>query len=99
MRYLSVYLTLISFLAHSFCFAQTSLRKRINFDENWKFHFGHAANPEKDFNYNLTNIFSKSGNGNKTAIDVRFNDTTWRKLNLPHDWAVELPFADVKNFD
>lgn len=27
---------------------QSSLRKKINLDDNWKFKFGHAANPEKD---------------------------------------------------
>src|SRR3954463_15022147 len=29
-----------------------------------------------------------------------FDDNTWRKLDLPHDWAVELPFstnADLKH--
>ncbi len=25
------------------------------------------------------------------AIDPDFNDGSWRKLNLPHDWAIELP--------
>jgi beta-galactosidase len=73
--------------------AQQSDRKHISFDENWKFHFGHASNPEKDFNYSIATIFSKTGGAAKTAIDPRFNDTTWRKLDLPHDWAVELSFA------
>ena len=86
------------FFSYSFCSAQ-SLRKRISLDENWKFHFGHAANPEKDFNYSIANIFAKSGGATKTAIDPRFTDSTWRKLNLPHDWAIELPFVNVNNFD
>ncbi|GHN01986.1 hypothetical protein WSM22_34750 [Cytophagales bacterium WSM2-2] len=68
-------------------------------DEKWKFHFGHAANPEKDFNYSINTIYSKSGGAYKTAIDPRFNDSTWRTLNVPHDWAVELPFVNVKNSD
>ena len=81
-------------------FAQsTSPRQKINFDDNWKFHFGHAANPEKDFNYSITTIFSKSGGAARTAIDPKFKDSAWRTLNLPHDWAVELPFAYVDNFD
>ncbi|MEO7982578.1 MAG: beta-galactosidase GalA [Bacteroidota bacterium] len=81
-------------------FAQTnSSRQKINFDDNWKFHFGHAANPEKDFNYSIATIFSKSGGAARTAIDPRFKDSSWRTLNLPHDWAVELPFAYVDNFD
>ena len=94
------------FLSHFiffFCFissAQNSVnRKKINFDEGWKFHFGHAADPVKDFNYSLVTIFSKTGAAQKTAIDPRFNDSGWRNLDLPHDWAVELPFVNVPNFD
>lgn len=80
------------------CLAQS--RQHINFDDNWKFHFGHAANPEKDFNYSIATIFSKSGAASRTAIESQFNDGGWRTLNLPHDWAVELPFAYVeKNFE
>ena len=93
------------FLAPAFFFSFISsaqnvpARKKIDFDEGWKFHFGHAADPAKDFNYGLTTIFSKTGNAPGTAIDPRFRDTDWRSLDLPHDWAVELPFANVKNDD
>jgi beta-galactosidase len=80
-------------------FSQQGVRKKINIDEDWKFHFGHAAQPEKDFNYSIATIFSKSGGSHKTAIDAKFNDSSWRKLNLPHDWAVELPFVNSKSFD
>lgn len=76
-----------------------SVRKHISLDEDWRFHFGHAADPAKDFNYGIATIFSKSGGAAGTAIDPRFNDSAWRKLNLPHDWAVELPFVNVDNFD
>ena len=79
--------------------AQTNLRQRTNFDENWRFHFGHAADPAKDFNYGVANIFAKSGATTGTALGTNFNDSGWRRLNLPHDWAVELPFVNVNNFD
>ncbi|WP_121352668.1 beta-galactosidase GalA [Flavisolibacter nicotianae] len=78
-------------------FAQPRLH--VNFDEGWKFHFGHAANPAKDFNYGVTVIFKKSGEAAGTAIDPKLNDKDWRTLDLPHDWAVELPFANSPNFD
>src|SRR5664279_1597952 len=77
--------------------AQTTIRKKINIDENWKFHFGHASNPEKDFNYGIANIFAKSGGAAGTAIDPGFKDSSWRTLDLPHDWAVELPFVQSDN--
>jgi beta-galactosidase len=34
-----------------------------------------------------------------TAIEPRFRDSAWRTLDLPHDWAVELPFVNVDNRD
>lgn len=87
------------FLSPFLLSAQSSLREEINFDEAWKFHFGSASNPEKDFNYGISTIFSKSGGAPRTAIDPSFKDSSWRTLNLPHDWAVELPFVNVDNFD
>jgi beta-galactosidase len=75
------------------------MRKKINFDEDWKFHLGHAADPTKDFNFRIATIFSKTGGASGTAIDPRFKDSAWRSLNLPHDWAVELPFVNSPNFD
>ena len=79
--------------------AQNLGRQKINLDNDWKFAFGHAANPEKDFNYSLRTIFSKSAGAAGTAIDPRFKDSAWRALDLPHDWAVELPFVNVDNPD
>ena len=28
-----------------------------------------------------------------SAADVKFDDSQWRSLDLPHDWSVELPFS------
>ncbi len=84
-----------------FVFLQVSseAQQKINFDEGWKFHLGHAGNAEKDFNYSISTIFSKSGAARGTAIEAKFNDSSWRTLDLPHDWAVELPFVKSDNFD
>jgi len=79
--------------------AQSPQRTHLNFDNDWRFHFGNAADPIKDFNYGITAIFSKSGKTDKTALDMKFNDADWRTLNLPHDWAVELPFENSPSFD
>lgn len=75
------------------------VREKINIDKDWKFHFGHAANPEKDFNYSIANSFAKTGVSKGTAIEQGFADSGWRRLDLPHDWAVELPFVYKNNFD
>ena len=79
--------------------AQTSSRKRLSFDEGWMFHFGNAANPEKDFNYSIANIYAKSAAETSTAIDTGFKDSTWQKVTVPHDWVVGLPFVYSDNFD
>jgi beta-galactosidase len=74
-------------------------RVTANFDDSWTFHFGNASDPAKDFNFGTANIFSKTGAAQHTAIDPKFNDSGWRHLSLPHDWAVELPFVNSPSFD
>ncbi len=70
-----------------------SVRERINMDFSWRFALGHAYDPAKDFN-NGTAYFSyytKTGYGDGPA-DFYFEDRTWRLIDLPHDWNMELPF-------
>jgi len=74
-------------------------RLKQNFDQGWKFHLGHAAEPAKDFDFKTDLIFAKTGRANTSAINPDFNDSNWRPLNLPHDWAVELPFAESADFN
>ena len=75
------------------------VRKHINFDEGWKFHLGNASDPNRDFNYGIGNILAKTGDADHTAITVDFDDRAWASVQLPHDWAVSLPFANVPNGD
>ncbi|HQY11770.1 MAG TPA: beta-galactosidase GalA [Ferruginibacter sp.] len=90
---------LVFLLTGSILTGNAQQRKRMNLDEDWKFAFGNANDPKKDFNYSIATIFSKTGAAQSTAIDPKFNDSSWRKLSLPHDWAVELPFVYSKSFD
>jgi len=73
--------------------AQTdAVRERILLDKDWRFAFGHATDPSKDFGYGTRAFFfAKAGYGDGPAA-MNFNDQAWRQLDLPHDWAVELPF-------
>ncbi|MCR6720309.1 MAG: DUF4982 domain-containing protein [Chitinophagaceae bacterium] len=98
MRIIS-YTLLAALLVITIAQPATAQRKRVSLDRDWKFAFGHAGNPEKDFNYGIRTIFSKSGGAFGTAIDSRFEDSTWRSLHVPHDWAVELPFVNVDDDD
>ncbi len=61
----------------------SSPRERLLLDFGWKFHLGN----EWGFAQNL----SKAGTGSGPA-SMSFSDASWRTVNLPHDWAVELPF-------
>ena len=63
--------------------AAASPREHLSLDANWKFHLG-------DDWPNALNL-EKAGKSGGPAAE-NFNDTAWRTLDLPHDWAVELPF-------
>jgi beta-galactosidase len=68
-------------------------REHTNIDNDWRFALGHPFDIKKDF-YNGSSSFSylaKAGYGDGAAA-AGFDDRAWRKVNLPHDWAVELPF-------
>jgi len=70
-------------------------RERLLLDFGWRFHFGHACDPEKDFGYGsaAAGNFQKTGNF-MPAASVSFDDSDWHSVDLPHDWAVELPFKN-----
>jgi len=75
------------------------LGQRENFDRGWKFHLGNAADPHRDLNYGIGNILAKTGDAANTCIRIDFDDRDWADVNLPHDWAVGLPFQHVQNGD
>jgi beta-galactosidase len=69
-----------------------SPRERLLFDFGWKFFQGHACDPSRDLGFGKDQgDFSKSGDFDFATY--KFDDSKWRTLNLPHDWAVELPFV------
>lgn len=76
-----------------FAITNVMAQEKISLDEDWKFHFGHAANAEKDFDYSKTALLHKSNVYATTIVHPKFVDSTWQKINVPHDWLVELPFV------
>ncbi|MBP8158134.1 MAG: DUF4982 domain-containing protein, partial [Flavobacterium sp.] len=85
-HYVLIFLFAIGFTAKA--------QEKISLDEDWKFHFGHAANPEKDFDYSKTALLHKSNVFATTVVNPKFVDTSWTSVNVPHDWVVELPFVN-----
>ncbi len=68
-------------------------REETGIDSGWRFALGHAYDATRDF-YNGTGAFSyfaKAGSGDGAAAPG-YDDRAWRIVDLPHDWAVELPF-------
>jgi beta-galactosidase len=67
-------------------------REQLLFDLGWKFVLGDGNDPVKDAGFGFgQSDFSKTGEF--AFAEDGFDDSRWRPLDLPHDWAVELPFV------
>lgn len=66
-------------------------RQRLLFDFGWRFHLGN--------DWGIAQNLAKAATGYGPA-STAFSDASWRRVDLPHDWAIELPFdrsADVSH--
>jgi beta-galactosidase len=75
-------------------FAPSPVRESLLFDRGWKFALGSSAALEDDFGYGSGAPFAKAGD-TFGPPDPKFNDSTWRTVDLPHDWAVELEHVNT----
>ena len=75
--------TLLSLLCALRCAAADAPRQHLSLDIGWKFHLG------EDWPDALH--LDKAGTGSGPAAQ-RFADSGWRDIDIPHDWAIELPF-------
>jgi beta-galactosidase len=73
--------------------AASAGRERLLADFGWRFHLGHANDPAQDFGFGQGRVFDKVGRLFAPS-GARFDDSSWRAVDLPHDWAVELPFEN-----
>ena len=82
-----------------------NIREKICIDNHWTFALGHAANPNLDFHFGQSLTFSKTAYLQETTLLTNgaeskfmlpyinsFNDSAWEKIDLPHDWAMQLPY-------
>ena len=94
---------LLMILAARYSFAKKtdtiSPRQHLLMDFGWRFAFGHPYDTKKDFNNGTSyfSYFAKAGYGDGAAAP-EFDDRAWRRLDLPHDWAVEQPFDPQGQF-
>lgn len=78
-------------IAYTGASAQRSVSS-LNLD--WAFHLGDAASMQGDFTHG-TEYFTyraKAVGQNKGPASVEFDDKDWTRVNLPHDWVVDLPY-------
>lgn len=61
----------------------------------WRFHEGDVVTPEPA-DHNATYLSVKAGNARGAAAPV-YDDSDWRDVRLPHDWAAEQPFVETAN--
>lgn len=69
-------------------------REAIRLSDGWRFHLGHATDLERDFGFGrYQRTFAKVQEDAPPATMPAFDDHDWAPVRVPHDWAVELPFA------
>jgi len=76
-----------------------SEREQTLIDQDWRFSFGHSYDTQKDFGHaeGYFSYLTKTGFGDGPAAPG-FDDRAWRKLDLPHDWAVEQSFSEKASY-
>ena len=75
-----------------------SPRQRALLDFDWKFSLGNASDSALDFGFGRPRrerTFAKA-RFVAAVCESGFDNSSWRSLDLPHDWAVELPFISSK---
>ena len=75
--------------------APVKIRERLSLDKGWRFYPGDIAFPVikgQDMSYNNAKAGKSWG-----AAAPGYDDSQWRIVNLPHDWAVEQPCDSTAN--
>ena len=78
--------------------AGDGVRERVLFNNGWSFSLGFAGDKQKDFTHG-TEYFSyvtkvMANKDDKSPSSPDFDDSSWQKVSLPHDWVVDLPFSE-----
>jgi beta-galactosidase len=96
MKKINFDLALIAFLfVNSLLFSQTTQRETLSLDKGWRFYQGDIPFPEIK-GHSITYSSAKAGKAWGAAAP-EYDDTDWRLITLPHDWAVENPIDSTAN--
>ena len=83
-------------LATAAIFPSPSPAQTIRLEDGWKFAFGNAASPEKDFGSGTEyfNYLTKANSiHNRGPYTLSFDDSAWADVSVPHDWVAGLGFS------
>jgi len=69
--------------------ALSTERQTLSLDKGWLFHSGDISFP-KITGHNMTYLSAKAGTAWGAAAPD-FDDSSWARVTLPHDWATEQP--------
>ena len=74
-----------------------SFGQSIDIDSDWTFSLGNASSMEADFTHG-TEYFTylckvRSADHSHSPIMPDFDDSSWQRVSLPHDWVVDLPYS------
>ncbi|GLK49722.1 beta-galactosidase [Brevundimonas intermedia] len=72
-------------------------RQSMKLAFDWKFALGHASDMAKDFGFGRDQrTYAKTGGSESSPIATAalpgFDDSSWSSVQIPHDWAIDLPF-------
>lgn len=87
---------LLSTLIIALPFTVMAQRERKLLDTGWQFAFGNAGSPEKDYGCGTEyfNSITKANSIHNTGpYSPKFDASGWKRVNVPFDFVVDLPFA------
>lgn len=88
-------MTAAAALAAALALNAQNVRETLLLDEGWKFTFGNAVDPVKDFGNGTEyfNYLTKANSIHNTGpYSAKFDDSAWQDIRLPHDWVATLPY-------
>ena len=91
-RFVSSLFVLFAFVS-TMLSAQNRTVERL--DHGWKFSLGDASSPAKDFGHGTEyfNYFTKASSIHNTGpYTMKFDDSDWQEVTIPHDWVTQLPY-------
>lgn len=98
MKRLSSRPAILLLVALLFCTLSAPAQKVTRLAEGWRFSLGNASDPAKDFGRGTEyfNYLTKAASiHNEGPYVLRFDDSAWTPVRVPHDWAAALPYDSL----